>query len=95
VEECVLRDPQDAEMDDGFEKGKIGRSVGNSSFFVLGSSFLVGESGSRRAAGAPRRWGVGGNGEGEAALQSAHINRRAVQVGAEVSECLGGGHGCC
>jgi hypothetical protein len=54
VEECVLRDPQDAEMDDGFEEGEVGADVGNTSFFVLGSWFLVGESFSRRGAGAQR-----------------------------------------
>jgi len=44
------------------------------------SSFLVGESISRCGAGALRRWGVGGNGEAEAALQAADVDRRAVQA---------------
>ena len=40
-----------------------------------------------------RRWGVGGNGKAEAALQAADVDRRTVQVGAEVGECVVGGHG--
>ena len=37
-------------------------------------------------------WG-GGNGEAEAALDAADVDRRAVQAGAESGECVGGGHG--
>ncbi len=41
-----------------------------------------------------RRWGGGGNGEAEAALEAAHVDRRAVQAGAEGGEGVGGWHGC-
>jgi hypothetical protein len=93
VEERFLRDAQDAEMDEGLQEGEVGGRVGHASFFVLGSWFFGGESFSRRGAGAQR--GVGGNGKAEAALQAADVDRRAVQAGAEVGECVGGGHGWC
>ena len=42
MEERFLGNAQDAEVDDGFEEGEVGADVGNTAFFVLGSSFLVG-----------------------------------------------------